>query len=112
MIGLHGSIFDVLVNLGLVGVIPWLCAIFGVWIQLLRTFLKYSKKMHPETLLFHTFMVSIVVLLTFRSVTATALVMHDMEFIVFLLILGYSQLSTQHRGFTSAPESHGLTHAR
>lgn len=100
MIGLHGSIFDVLVNLGLIGVIPWLCAILGTWILLLRTFFKYSKRMIPRVRLFHAFLVSILILLTFRSVTATALVVHDMEFVLFLFIVGYAQFSARRHGFT------------
>ncbi len=102
MIGLHGSIFDVLVNLGLVGTIPWLSAIIGTWIQLLFVFFKHSKRMLPRVRLVHTFMLSMVVLLTFRAVTATALVMHDMEFVLFLLLVGYAQMAMRSRGFVDS----------
>lgn len=102
MIGLHGSIFDVLVNLGLVGTIPWLLAIIGTWIQLLFVFFKYSKRMLSRVRLIHTYMLSMVVLLTLRAVTATALVMHDMEFVLFLLLMGYAQLAIRNKGFVDS----------
>ena len=104
-VGLHGSIFDVLVNLGLLGVIPWLVAIIGTWIQLLLIFFRYSKQMTPKVRLFHTFMLSVLVLSTFRAFTGTTLVGHDLEFVIFLLILGYAQLSAKHRGFTKVNET-------
>ncbi|MBA4390987.1 MAG: hypothetical protein C0399_08615 [Syntrophus sp. (in: bacteria)] len=105
MIGLHGSIFDVLVNVGLVGVLPWLCAIFATFAQLLRTFIRYSKLMDPATKAFHTFVISLLVLLIFRALTATALVMHDIEFILFLLVLGYAQLAAGKKGFTKSRDA-------
>lgn len=102
MIGLHGSIFDVLVNLGLIGTIPWLSAIIGTWIQLLFVYFKHSKRMLPRVRLVHTFMLSMLVLLTFRAATATALVMHDMEFLLFLLLVGYAQLAIRSKGFVDS----------
>ena len=101
MVGLHGSLFDVLVNLGILGLVPWLMAVIGTWVYLLRIFFRYGNQMRPDIKAYHTEIIAIMTILTLRAVTGTAIVMHDKEFILFLLILAYAQYSMRTKGFTT-----------
>jgi len=98
MVGMHGSIFDVIVNVGLLGLIPWLMALIVGWIQLLGTFLRYSHIMNPTVKMFHSLMISIMLLITFRALTGTTIVMHDKEFLLLLVVFAYAQLSVKLKG--------------
>jgi len=101
MVGLHGSLFDVLVNLGILGLVPWLMAVIGTWVCLLRIFFRYGNQMRPDIKAYHTEIIAVMTILTLRAVTGTAIVMHDKEFILFLLILAYAQYSMRTKGFTT-----------
>jgi len=102
MVGMHGSLFDVLVNVGLLGLIPWLLALIVCWVQLLGTFLRYSQHMSPTVKMFHSLVISIMVLITFRAFTGTTIVMHDKEFLLLLVVFAYAQLSAKSKGFSDA----------
>ena len=105
MVGMHGSIFDVIVNVGLLGLIPWLMALIVGWIQLIGTFLRYSQIMNPTVKMFHSLMISIMLLITFRALTGTTIVMHDKEFLLLLVVLAYAQLSVKLKGFSAQSEN-------
>ncbi len=99
-VGLHGSFFDVIVNVGLLGLIPWLLSVLGTWFLLLKVFVQYSQSMTPDVRIFHIQMIGVMTLITFRALTGTNIVMHDREFLLLLITLGYAHLSNKSRGFT------------
>ena len=105
MVGMHGSIFDVIVNVGLLGLIPWLMALIIGWIQLVGTFLRFSHIMNPTVKMFHSLMISIMLLISFRAMTGTTIVMHDKEFLLLLVVLAYAQLGAKLKGFSTQSEN-------
>ena len=92
---LHGSIFDVIVGTGILGLLPWSAAIIWTTIRILRL----GKSNHPW---FHTRigrsvhaeMVAILVLVLIRSTTSSGLAMHEHTFMLFLALVAYTQAMT------------------
>jgi O-antigen ligase len=100
---LHGSIFDVLVGVGLLGLIPWTAAILITAARLLR--LSFSR--HPwfrtrQGRVAQAEMVGLLSLLVVRSLTSSGLAMHDYTFMLFLSIVAYVT-ATNHRLRQSQP---------
>lgn len=88
---LHGSIFDVMVGVGLIGLIPWLLAIV---LSLLGIY-KLRKFEHPwitSTLgrNIHAEMLGLFVLVGVRSSTSSGASMHEHTFMILLILLAYT----------------------
>lgn len=88
---LHGAIFDVIVGVGLVGLIPWLSAILiGVFgIYRLRKF-KHPWMEKGDGRNIHAEMIGLFVLVGIRSGTSSGASMHENTFMLLLIILAYS----------------------
>lgn len=90
---LHGALFDVIVGVGLIGLIPWLLAILGAlkamtvltlrmssWVRN-----KYERSIHAE-------FSAITAILVIRSATSSGTAMHEHAFMLLLCIIGYSYM--------------------
>ena len=88
---LHGAIFDVIVGVGLVGLIPWLSAILiGVFgIYRLRKF-KHPWMEKGVGRNIHAEMLGLFVLVGIRSGTSSGASMHENTFMLLLIILAYA----------------------
>lgn len=87
---LHGAIFDVLVGVGLLGLVPWLAAI--VWTS--ARVIVLTNAPHPwlQSAVgrsVHAEMLGVLVLVLIRNVTSSGLALHEHSFMVFLSVLAY-----------------------
>jgi O-antigen ligase len=89
---LHGSIFDVMVGVGLLGSIPWGLAI--VWTSL--RLLALARRGHPrwKSATFNRSvlaeMLGVLALILVRSSTSSGLAMHEHDFMLFLAVVAYA----------------------
>jgi len=87
---LHGAIFDVLVGVGLLGLVPWLVAI--VWTS--TRLLMLTNASHPwmQSAVgrsVHAEMLGVLTLVLLRNLTSSGLALHEHSFMVFLCVLAY-----------------------
>ncbi len=93
---LHGSVFDVLVGVGLLGLIPWAVAIIWISIRLLR--LSYSRNpwfRTPSGRSIQAEMVGVLVLLLIRSSTSSGLAMHEHSLMLLFALAAYTASMTR-----------------
>jgi len=88
---LHGAVFDVMVGVGLVGLIPWLTAIL---ISVLGIY-RLRKIKHPwmESGIgrnIHAEMIGLFVLVGIRSGTSSGASMHENTFMLLLVLIAYT----------------------
>ena len=90
---LHGAFFDVIVGVGIIGLIPWLAAIILMLAKMTRLTLnlskwarnKYERSIHAE-------MAAMTAILLIRSATSSGIAMHEHAFMLLLCIIGYSYM--------------------
>ena len=90
---LHGALFDVIVGVGLAGLIPWLLAIvlmLSTMAKLTFTMKRWITTKYERS--FHAEMVGITAVLIIRSVTSSGIAMHEHAFMLMLCIIGYSYM--------------------
>jgi O-antigen ligase len=85
---IHNTYLDALINVGVVGLLPLIAALLGIWYQLMRTLRRYRYDSPERRLALEA--VGILSVLTVRSFFTTGLIWHPSLF--FLLILGYAEL--------------------
>ncbi len=98
MVGLHGSVFDVLVNTGAVGAVLWCGALLGGGLSLLLV-TGTARRAGPAAHRLHLQMTGLYGLLLVRGTTSTSLVMHDSSFLLLVLIIAYAQRARRTRAF-------------
>jgi len=88
---LHGAIFDVMVGVGLLGLIPWIAAIIWTSVRLLGMNLRprsWGDSRAVQGL--HAEMIGMLALILVRSSTSSGLAMHDHTFMLFLTVVAYA----------------------
>jgi len=97
---LHGSIFDVMVGVGLLGLVPWVLAVVWTSLRMFRLTFRHEFSGHSGPARSrHAEMVGVLALILVRSSTSSGLAMHDHTFMFFLAVLAYAStaLHTQRR---------------
>lgn len=88
---LHGALFDVIVGVGLAGLVPWLGAILLTVFAMTKLTLKLMNPSTPKQLRsIHAEMVAIMLILIIRAGTSSGLAMHDYSLMILLSIAGYA----------------------
>lgn len=88
---LHGAVFDVLVGVGILGLLPWLGAITWTSMRLLAL----STSTHPwmqnaGARRLQAEVLGVLTLILARSVTSSGLALHEHTFMLFLSVLAYA----------------------
>jgi len=98
---LHGAVFDVLVGIGILGLVPWLAAIIWTSVRLLAlTGANHPWMQSPAGRGFHAEMLGVLTLVLVRSLTSSGLALHEHVFMLFLSILAYA--TSLRRAFTTS----------
>jgi O-antigen ligase len=84
---LHNAWLEILVGVGLIGFLPFLATLIGIWVNLLRVDSASTPPMGREL---RIEIVGILVLLCFRSIFTVEFIWHPP--LVFLLALAYAEL--------------------
>jgi O-antigen ligase len=89
---LHGAVFDVLVGVGLLGMVPWATAIAWTSVRLLRLGLGARIRRDGDATDRGTIaeMLGVLALIIVRSTTSSGLALHEHEFMVFLAVLAFT----------------------
>jgi O-antigen ligase len=88
---LHGSIFDVMVGVGLLGLIPWVLAVLWTSLRMFRLTFRHELWGHSGPARSkHAEMLGLLALILLRSSTSSGLAMHDHTFMFFLVVLAYA----------------------
>jgi O-antigen ligase len=113
---LHGSIFDVMVGVGLLGLIPWVVAIVWTSVRLLSLTGRRARRRN-ETIDRSAVaeMLGVLALVLVRSSTSSGLAMHDHTFMLFLTVLAFTSAASRRRlrgpAVTSSGRHSAATHA-
>lgn len=88
---LHGSVFDVLVGVGLLGLIPWALAILWTGMRLFRM-ASFSHPWFRSAIgrSIHAEMLGVYTLVIVRSSTGSTLAMHEHTFMQLLAVTAYT----------------------
>jgi O-antigen ligase len=87
---LHGAIFDVMVGVGLLGLIPWIAAILWTSLRLLSLAARAGRRRNQDLDRSHLAqMLGLLALILVRSSTSSGLAMHDHTLMLFLAVLAY-----------------------
>ena len=100
---LHGSIFEVLVGVGLAGTIPWLMVFIWTGIRLLRPIGLNLAHMGSELQSKRAELLAFLVYLVLRSTTTSQLAAHNMETMLLMCLVAYSMLRWDVRRNTPPP---------
>lgn len=89
---LHGAVFDVLVGVGLLGLVPWAAAIGWTSFRLVRLGVgaRVSRDGDGSERSAIAEMLGILALIIVRSTTSSGLALHEHEFMVFLAVLAFT----------------------
>jgi O-antigen ligase len=93
---LHGAIFDVMVGVGLLGLIPWSAAILWTSLRLLsltgRGARRRNEALDRSAL---AEMLGLLALILVRSSTSSGLAMHDHTLMLFLAVLAFASAASR-----------------
>lgn len=88
---LHGAVFDVLVGVGLLGLIPWTLGIVLTATLLFKLgFKRHAWLRTSPGRGIHAEMMGMMALLLVRATTSSGLAIHEHTFMLFLVILAYT----------------------
>lgn len=88
---LHGAIFDVIVGVGLAGLIPWGLAILLMLKKMFTLTIRRKKWITSTTeRSIHAELSAITVILVIRTTTSSGVAMHDHAFMLLLCLIAYS----------------------
>lgn len=88
---LHGALFDVIVGVGLAGLVPWIGAILLMLLSMAKLTLKLQGSWVPKQMLsIHAELSAITVILLVRASTSSGLAMHDYSLMILLSLAGYA----------------------
>lgn len=91
MSSLHGSIFDVLVGVGLFGAIPWIMGVFWTSIRLVWPKGRMSMRTRsPIEIIFRAELIAVAALILIRSITSSDLALHGATLLLFLLLVAFA----------------------
>jgi O-antigen ligase len=111
---LHGAVFDVLVGVGLLGMVPWAMAIAWTSVRLLRLGIGGRIQSEAGAADGGTIaeMLGVLALIIVRSTTSSGLALHEHEFMVFCTVLAFTMTATPSRRETrvAAPGTGALRH--
>lgn len=88
---MHGAVFDVLVGMGLLGLVTWGSAIIITAFSSLRLWKMTCGELSNASRVKHAEMLGLFALILIRTTTNSGLAMHDHVFMLFLCFLGYAQ---------------------
>lgn len=91
-VGLHGGIFDILANLGILGLIPWSIAFFGACFILLKFFYQYKRRIIDKWKTLFIELIAIMVIFIVKISFTTFLIMHGQCFLLLLSIISVAEL--------------------
>jgi len=88
---LHGALFDILVGVGLAGLVPWSIAVLYFINKMVMLTIR-SKKWIQSTLMrsIHAEMCAVTLIILIRAGTSSGVSMHDHAFMLLLCLIGYS----------------------
>ena len=94
---LHGAIFDIIVGVGLAGLIPWALAMLGIIkVMTMLTFkmskwvrTNYERSIHAE-------FAAITAILVIKTATSSSTAMHEHPFMLLLCVIGYGYMMRRH----------------
>lgn len=88
---LHGALFDVIVGVGLAGLVPWIGAILLMLVAMAKLTLKLQGSWVPKQMRsIHAELSAITVILLVRALTSSGLAMHDYSLMLLLSLAGYA----------------------
>jgi len=87
---IHNAWLEVLVNMGILGLIPVTFAFIGTWFTLLRISIRPHAWLSKTMRMLSIEMVGLYVLLNVRLVTSASF-LHDRDTLLFLLVVAYAQ---------------------
>lgn len=90
---LHGSIFDVLVGVGMAGAIPWILMLMWTGMRLLRPKGVRVFQLTHEGRSRRAELLGMYVFLIIRGTTTSNLATHSMETMLFLAVMAFSMIS-------------------
>lgn len=96
---LHGTWPEVLIGMGLLGLLPLLGTIAGTWIVLLRSRLRGNNTVREQLRLE---VIGVMTLLSGRSIFSVSFIWHPA--LTWLLALGYAEFLRRHYARTSHPQ--------
>ena len=90
---LHGSVIELLVGLGVIGLFLWLVLIIFTGIKILKRTTIISKRQSTSS--FYDGLFALYIFLLIRSFTSSVMVMHSMELMVFSCAMGFAVIKNQ-----------------
>ena len=87
---IHNGWLEVLINVGIIGLIPIVLVFLGTWWTLLRICLQPHSCLDKTARMLSIEMIGLLIILSVRSITGV-LFTHDRETLLFLLVVGYAQ---------------------
>ncbi len=96
---LHGAFFDVVVGVGLLGLVPWLASVVWTGFRLLGVVLGEhpTSPLRRSELGISTEMLGLLALILVRSTTSSGLAFHEHSFMLFLLVVGFASTKLRAR---------------
>jgi len=97
---LHGAVFDVLVGVGLLGLVPWAAAIAWTSLRLLRLGIGAARVRRDGDAVDRgtiAEMLGVLALIIVRSTTSSGLALHEHEFMMFCTVLAFTMTAVPSR---------------
>jgi O-antigen ligase len=88
---MHNSWLEVLVNVGIVGLIPVALAFLGTWRTLLRINLRPPAWFDRTMRMLSIEMIGLFIILSVQLITGGSSFLHSREIFLFLLVVAYAQ---------------------
>ena len=88
---MHNSWLEVLVNVGIVGLIPVALAYVGTWWTLLRISFRPPAWFDRTVRMLSIEMIGLLIILSVRLITGGHSFLHDRELLLYLLVVAYAQ---------------------
>ena len=100
---LHGSLFDILAGLGLIGVTPWLLGIIWVGWRIYKQPTKSDSNHISKHALLRAELLALYSFLIVRASTSSGLSYHEKEFMIFIPLLAFASIKDW--GMEPTPET-------
>jgi len=92
---LHNSYFEVLLNSGLLGFIPWLLGLFSLFKKILIDNLFVFGRLKKDMQVLYVEMVAILMFFLIRSLAGTTFVDFDYTYIIYICLIVFSYFLAQ-----------------
>lgn len=100
---LHSSYFEVLLNSGLLGFIPWVVCLIIVSKKIVQKMLSPPRWFTEDAKIFHVEILTILIFSLIRSIAGTNFVYFDYIFMLYLGLVAYSVVITKKDTIVSGP---------